>query len=63
MDIVKWILYTLCAYIGASADIKDYSGRTPLQVAEEGLADESDPEAKQCYQKVYMKTHTYHHTL
>ena len=63
MDIVKWILYTLCAYIGASADIKDHWGNSPLQKAEKKLADKSGPKAKQRYEKVYMKTHTYHHTL
>ena len=54
-------VYLVC--LGASADIQNVWQGTPLQVAEKKLANESDPEAKQHYEKVYMKTHTYHHTL
>ena len=45
-------------YIGASADIKNDRGQTPLQSAEEGLTHESDPEGKQRYEKVSEDTRT-----
>ena len=48
-------VYFVC--IGANVDIKDEDGQTPLQVAEEELAKESDPEAKQPYEKVHEDTH------
>ena len=54
--IVLCILYF--AYIGARADIKDDSGNTPLQWAEEELTEQSDPERKQRHEKVHEDTHT-----
>ena len=48
--------------VGASADIKDNNGKTPLKVAKEELADASDREKKQDYKKVHEDTHT-NHTL
>ena len=44
-------VYFVC--LGARADIKDEDGKTPLQVAEEMLAKESDQEEKQRYEKVH----------
>ena len=47
--------------VGANADIKDNKGRTPMQRAQEKLADELNPERKQHYEKVdddiYIITH------
>ena len=53
-------VYFVC--LGASADIKDrYRKKTPLQVAEEELAKEPDPEKKQRYEKVHQDAHTITH--
>ena len=53
---------TICA--GARIDIEDEDGETALQRAEEKLADEDDPERRQCFEKVHKDTHTVHcHTL
>ena len=53
------IVYFVC--LGASADIKDEDGKTPLQVAEEQLTYQSNAEAKQHYEKVHEDTHTITH--
>ena len=49
----------LCA--GASPDIKDPLGKTPLELAEKERQKRSDPEQKQRYEKVnediYTNTH------
>ena len=42
--------------VGARADIAVDDGETPLQVAQRRIADKSDPEAKQCYEKVHQNT-------
>ena len=47
--------------IGASADIADNSGRTPLELAQFNISGEVDPEKKQRYEKVYEDTHTITH--
>ena len=52
------IVYFVC--LGANADIKDDDNKTPLQVAEEELAQKSDPEERQRFEKVLEDTH---HTL
>ena len=48
----------ICA--GAKTDIHDEDGQTPLQLAEEKLADTTDPDRKQQYEKVNKGTHTCH---
>ena len=45
--------------VGASTDIGNKYGETQLHVAQ--LADESDPETKQRYEKVHEDTHTITH--
>ena len=56
---VHCVMDSLCfVCLGASADIKDNWGRMPLQVAENELARESDPEKKQRFEKVHEDTHT-----
>ena len=54
------ILWCECTILclGARTSIKDKDGQTPLQAAKEKLSDESDPEARQRYQKVHEDTHT-----
>ena len=52
-------VYFVC--LGARADLKDKDGKTPLQVAEEWLAERSDPEEKQHSEKVHEDTHTIIH--
>ena len=49
-------VYFVC--IGARADIKNKEGKTPLQGAEEWLAEESAPVEKHYYEKVHEDTHT-----
>ena len=54
MDII-----ILCA--GASPDIKDPLGKSPLEKAEKEMHKTSDPEEKQCYEKVNEDTYTITH--
>ena len=54
MDII-----ILCA--GASPDIKDPLGKTPLELAEKEMHKRSDPEDKQRYEKVNEETCTITH--
>ena len=49
--------------VGASADIADKDGETPLQAAQRSWIQSSDPEKKQRYEKVHEDTHTITHTL
>ena len=45
--------------LGARTNIKDNDGKTPLQVAKEQfLSRQSNPEARQHYEKVHEDTHT-----
>ena len=65
MYVVKFTILLQCMWItvlcvGASADIKDSDGKTPLQWAKKNLARISNPEVKQQYQKVREDTHTWH---
>ena len=46
----------LCA--GASPDITDPLGKTPLELAEKEMDRKSDPEEKKRYEKVNEDTHT-----
>ena len=48
----------ICA--GARTDIQDDVGKTLLQIAEEYLADESDPKQRQQLQEVQESKHTPH---
>ena len=52
-------VYFVC--LGANADIKDKWGGTPLQMAEEKLAEKSDPEEKQRFEKVHKDSRTITH--
>ena len=48
--------------LGANADIRAYfTGETLLHAAEQKLAEQSDPEEKQRYEKVHEDTHTITH--
>ena len=49
--------------VGASADVKDAVGQTPLKAAKEGLAQAYFSEQKQSYKKVHEDTHIPSHTL
>ena len=55
-----WYGYCVLCVLGANANIKAKDKKSPLQVAEEALAKESDPEEKQSIQKVREDAH---HTL
>ena len=52
-------VYFVC--LGASADVKDDDGKTPLQWAEKQLARKSDPKEKQHFEKVHQNAHTFTH--
>ena len=47
--------------VGASADIADNYGRTPLKQAQFQFSTEANPEKKQRYEKVHEYTHTITH--
>ena len=57
---VHFDMDVLILCLGASADIKNAYGTTPLQRARERLTKTSDPEAKRCFEKVHATT--LHHT-
>ena len=70
MHSVASSMFTVCVHcnmdivifhLGASADITNNNGETPLQRAEQDLANESDPQKRQCYEKVPQDTHTIKH--
>ena len=49
---------TICT--GARTDIENEEGKTALQIAEEELSNEDDPEEKQHYEKVHEDTKPSH---
>ena len=45
-------------YAGARTDIQSRNKQTPLQLAEEQLADSTDPDKRHQYEKVNKSTYT-----